>query len=190
MLEPAEKTDKSGTGISKWIDYLKGGKGGKIIVAVGLLGMALILASEFWPKKTADTGAARATAEEFVQKTETKLETLIGSIEGAGQCQVMVTLENGVEYVYATQQKVNTDQVEDKGGDKTSQKNNTEENIIIVDTDNGRQGLLVTEIQPTVKGVVIICEGGDQPIVQERVIKAVTTALNISSKRVCVTKRT
>lgn len=52
------------------------------------------------------------------------------------------------------------------------------------------QGLLVTELQPTVKGVVIVCEGGDQPLVQQRVTDAVTIALNISSKRVCVTKLT
>ena len=40
----------------------------------------------------------------------------------------------------------------------------------------------------TVKGVVVVCEGGDLPQVQQRIIEAVTTALNISSKRVCVTK--
>ena len=113
-----------------------------------------------------------------------------GGIRGAGQCQVMVTLENGVEYVYASQQKVNTDRTEDTASDsnKISQRDGTEQNIIIVDTDNGRQGLLVTEIQPTVKGVVVVCEGGDLPQVQQRIIEAVTTALNISSKRVCVTK--
>ena len=36
-----------------------------------------------------------------------------------------------------------------------------------MDTENGRQGLLVTEIQPTVKGVVVVCQGGDDPVVQE-----------------------
>ena len=60
----------------------------------------------------------------------------------------------------------------------------------VSETENGRQGLLVTELQPTVKGVVIVCEGGDQPLVQQRVTDAVTIALNISSKRVCVTKLT
>lgn len=38
------------------------------------------------------------------------------------------------------------------------------------------------------EGVVVVCEGGDLPQVQQRIIEAVTTALNISSKRVCVTK--
>ena len=180
---------KDGTGTAGLMEFIKGGKGRKLLVAAGLIGIALILLSEVLPKKTAQT-VAKASADEFIEKTEEKLAALLGSIEGAGQCQVMVTLENGVQYVYATEEKVNSNRVEDAGGDKLSQKDDTEQKIIIVDTDNGRQGLLVTEIQPTVKGVVIICEGGDQPLVQERIKDAVTTALNISSKRVCVTKKT
>lgn len=173
----------------KWTEFFKGKTGQRLIIAAGILGIALILLSEFWPKETKTT-SAKASAEEFVTKTEEKLNQIVGSIQGAGQCQVMVTLENGVEYVYASQQKVNTDRTEDTASDsnKISQRDGTEQNIIIVDTDNGRQGLLVTEIQPTVKGVVVVCEGGDLPQVQQRIIEAVTTALNISSKRVCVTK--
>ncbi len=41
---------------------------------------------------------------------------------------------------------------------------------------------------PAVKGVAVICEGGDSPVVAERITKAVTTALAIPSTRVCVLK--
>ena len=175
----------------RFADFVKGGKGRKIIMAAGIIGIALIVLSEFWPKQTAKT-AAGTSADEYVQQTEQRLAEIVGSIEGAGECRVMVTLENGVEYVYAKEEKSNSDRVEDTGGDSTklSQRDDTEHSIIVVDTDNGRQGLLVTEIQPTVKGVVVVCQGGDQPQVQERIVQAVTTALNISTQRVCVTKLT
>ena len=193
MDDEKKTADKNaGSGWTRILDSIKGGKGRKIIIAAGLVGMALILASEFWPgQKTAGT-AAKTTAEDFLEKTEAKLADVVGSIQGAGKCRIMVTLENGVEYVYATQQKVNTDRQEGTDGDssKLNQRDDTEESIVIVETENGRQGLLVTELQPTVKGVVIVCEGGDQPLVQQRVTDAVTIALNISSKRVCVTKLT
>ena len=39
-----------------------------------------------------------------------------------------------------------------------------------------------------VKGVVVVCQGGDNAAVSQRIVDAITTALNISSKRVCVTK--
>ena len=40
----------------------------------------------------------------------------------------------------------------------------------------------------SVKGVVVVCPGGEEPVVQQRIISAVTTALDISSKRVFVTR--
>jgi stage III sporulation protein AG len=181
--------DKKST-MARLAEFVKGGKGLKWIVAVGLIGMALILLSEFWPAKATTTSGSTTTADEFAKKTETRLSEIVGSIEGAGQCSVMVTLENGVEYVYASEEKVNTDRVEDTDRDSTklSQTDDKEKQIIVVDTENGRKGLLVTEIQPTVKGVVVVCQGGDQPLVQKRIIDAITTALNISTSRVCVTK--
>lgn len=44
------------------------------------------------------------------------------------------------------------------------------------------------EIEPVIRGVVVVCQGGDNPIVVERVLSAVTKALNISTSKVCVTK--
>ncbi|HOB36530.1 MAG TPA: stage III sporulation protein AG [Candidatus Avimonas sp.] len=169
--------------------FFKSKKGINAVVAIGLIGMLLIFLSTLFPgrDKPVEKGLkASMTAEEFVSKTEKKLSQIIRSIEGAGECRVMVTLENGVEYVYAREQDINTDRKEDDSG--KSERDGKRESIIIVDTENGRQGLLVTEIQPTVKGVVVVCQGGDDPVVQERIASLVTTALNISSKRVCVTK--
>ncbi|MBQ3284021.1 MAG: hypothetical protein IJH40_00090 [Ruminococcus sp.] len=43
-------------------------------------------------------------------------------------------------------------------------------------------------IEPKVRGVVVVCDGGDDPTVKSRVLDAVTKALNISSDKVCITK--
>lgn len=44
------------------------------------------------------------------------------------------------------------------------------------------------EIQPVIRGVLVVCEGGDDPVVTQTVTQAVTRALDISSAKVCVTK--
>ncbi len=44
------------------------------------------------------------------------------------------------------------------------------------------------EIQPLIRGVLVVCEGGDEPVVVERITDAVCKALNISTAKVCVTK--
>ncbi len=169
--------------------FFRSKQGRTAVVVCGIAGVLLLAFPEVFSRNQAQT-SPKTSAEEFIAKTEEKLTTIVGSIQGAGKCCVMITLENGVEYVYATEQKTNTDRQEDNGKDsnKVIQRDDNEETVIVIDTDTGRKGLLVTEIQPTVKGVVVVCEGGDNEKVRERIVGAVTVALNIADKRVCVTK--
>ena len=44
------------------------------------------------------------------------------------------------------------------------------------------------EIEPLIRGVLVVCEGGDEPVVVERITEAVTKALYISTAKVCITK--
>lgn len=174
-----------------FLKFLKSGRGVKLAVAIGVLGMVLILLSEWLPSGAKETATVpQKTAEGYRTEIEERLGVLLSGMQGVGNCQVYVTLESGVEYVYAKEQKENSDYSENKneGSEKVSRSDNTQENIIIIDKKGEKTGLLLTEIQPQVKGVVVVCDGGDNAAVSERVVVAVTTALNISSRRVCVTK--
>lgn len=44
------------------------------------------------------------------------------------------------------------------------------------------------EIEPRVRGVLVICEGGDDPVAVGRIKEAVTKALDISTAKVCISK--
>lgn len=46
------------------------------------------------------------------------------------------------------------------------------------------------EIQPRVRGVLVLCEGGEDPMTVGRVTEAVTKALDISTAKVCIEKLT
>ena len=66
---------------------------------------------------------------------------------------------------------------------------------IFLTMDNGGENIYLTNsdtktksIEPTVRGVVIACEGGDDPVVEARLLDAVTKSLSISSDKVCITK--
>lgn len=60
---------------------------------------------------------------------------------------------------------------------------NSGENVYLKNTDTK-----TVSIEPKVRGVVVVCDGGDDPMVVSRVLDAVTKALNISSDKVCITK--
>lgn len=168
-----------------------------IIVAVCVIGIAFIFLSGFFknnsPAPTKDTSAQpTVTADQYASGLEGKLTNIITGIQGVGTAKVLVTLERNTEYVYATEDKTSNQTTEDKSGDSTT-KNQTNDStekkyILVKDADGSQKALAVTEVQPIVKGVVVVCDGGDNPAVQENVINAVTTALDVSSARVCVIK--
>lgn len=60
---------------------------------------------------------------------------------------------------------------------------NSGENVYLNNSDKKTKS-----ITPIVRGVVIVCDGGDDPVVVNRVMSAVTKSLDVSSNKVCVTK--
>lgn len=172
----------------------------KLIVVIGLAAIAVIFLSDYVGGQTQSASAQINAAaplhysttgyEEYTAQLETRLTELISSVEGAGQAKVMITLECGTEYVYASQQKTTSAMSEntDAGGRSSrDQKQSGEESLILIDGDRGEEPLILKEITPTVAGVVVVCSGADNPQVRERIVNVVTTALGTGSNRVCVT---
>ena len=172
----------------------------KLIVTVGLAAIAVIFLSDYAGGQTRSASAQVNAAaplhysgtdyEEYTSQLEARLTELISSVEGAGQAKVMITLECGTEYVYASQQKTTSAMSEntDAGGRSSrDQKQSGEESLILIDGDRGEEPLILKEITPTVAGVVVVCSGADDPQVRERIVNVVTTALGTGSNRVCVT---
>ncbi|MCI9272821.1 MAG: stage III sporulation protein AG [Clostridiales bacterium] len=187
--------NKQESGVKKFFSGLGGDKFKNIIIVAGLIGIALIFLSSFVKipssqEKQEQQPRVVMTADEYAGQLEASLTDLISSIQGAGTAKVMVTLENGVETKYATEQKTNSEFSEEKTNGETTRSQQIGDSeikyITVRDANGAERALAVTEIQPTVKGVVVVCSGGENPVVQQRIIDAVTTALNVSSKRVCV----
>ena len=44
------------------------------------------------------------------------------------------------------------------------------------------------EVEPHIRGVLVVCEGGDDPVAVERITLAVTKSLGISTARICIAK--
>lgn len=91
--------------------------------------------------------------EAFSQRLHSRLLNIVTRIDGVGEAEIFLTLENGGENVYLTNSDTKT-----------------------------------KSIEPLVRGVVIVCDGGDDPVVVSRVMSAVTRSLSISSDRVSITK--
>lgn len=164
------------------------------IVGLGIAGIIIILLSEFitLPQKAAKPEGPAYEDADYAAKLEERLYGVIGAIEGVGEPTILVTLQSGAQNVYAQEEKRNTDKTQDFDGaepKKIQMRDNVEQKYILVDGASGtKEALVLTTLKPEVEGVVVLCPGGDNPVVRQRVVEVVTTALGISSNRVCVSK--
>ena len=180
--------------MKKTFEYLKGDKGRKILIIIGIVGIILILLSEFLPASSNNNTKTQVfSSKQYTQDLENQLATLVSGIEGAGKTNVMVTLEDSGDNVYAVQENKNTDTTQNVQGSSVTENQQTDQTdqqyIIIDDSNGGQQALLQTQTEPKVQGVVVVCEGGDDPVVVQRIIDTITVALDIPSNQVCVTKK-
>ena len=160
----------------------------KVILIIGAAGILLILLSEFIPsKKTVSEPAAESVCQygddeeaQYKIQTEKELKSILEKIDGVGECDVMVTLEGTTEYIYAE----NLNEYTDTDGEKSSNKHENE--VVMIEQDGSKQALVRKIIKPQITGVVIVCEGGGDLKISERVIKAAKAALNLSSGKICV----
>lgn len=173
---------------------LLSGKKSRLLVVLGIVGMGLILLSSIIPTGTKNNpklGGSDQLSQEYVTQLEQRLTDLVGQVQGVGRCKVMVTAESGVEYVYAVEENENASQTNSYEGDekkRETQQQNHAQKYIVVDAGSGKkEALLKTQKQPSIQGVVVVCEGASSMVVQERVTRVVTTALGIPYNRVCVT---
>jgi hypothetical protein len=191
-----QEPDKTKENFSKFFyKFLSHEKNKNLILILGVIGVSLIFVSNFFTAKDSNPKKApevKSNSDMYSERMEKSLESIVSNIKGAGNAKVLVTLENSVETVYATEEKKNKEAAEDKTDGQTTRKKESDDcekkYITVKDSEGTEHALAVTEIQPKIKGVIVVCQGGDNPMVQQRIINAVTAALSVPSNKVYVTK--
>lgn len=151
----------------------------KILIGIGLAAMLLILFSGISQNdednsSASDINSDFLTADTYTEQTEQKLEKILNSIEGVGKTDVLVNVSSTEEYIYAEEIR------------RSAEKSENE--YVIIDNGSTGEALVKKVTNPPISGIIIVCEGGDDPKICEKVYKAVSTALNIPTNRIYVTE--
>lgn len=156
-----------------------------VLSVLVLIAIVFLVISEFAAKseKKTDIETSENTAE-YAERIEEKLTRLISSVDGAGEAVVMITLDTGEENVYA--REIKTD--EESNGDKSSNKYEYEY-IVIRNGASTEDGMLLKVIEPAIRGVAIVCDGGDNAAVRENIINTVSAVLDIKTNKISVCKK-
>lgn len=141
-----------------------------ILSAVGLL--LILFSGDTSSDDMTEKSDKESTYEydEYEENLEKRLTEILSRIDGVGEVSVMVTLESTEEYIYAEKT------------DKDESKLKTE----LVITNEG--GIITRVNSPKITGAVIVCEGGDNLRVCEKIYEAVSVALGITSNRISIGK--
>ena len=99
----------------------------------------------------------------------------------------MITLDGSSQLIlaYETESKSNTTDNTTSSGTSTKTNNTTANSTPIIINSNGQSTpLVLSEIMPDVKGVVVVCEGANNIRVKLNILEAVQALLGVSSSQI------
>lgn len=139
-----------------------------VLVVAAAVAVIAVFASSFTDcsLSSAAQNSSDGSAEAYVQMLENKLSTELSKIKGAGKVSVIISVERGVKNELATQTGA-TD------GEKT------QEPIIV----NGKP-IILGELYPEIRGVVIVAQGGDKLSVKMSILNAARVFLSVDSNKI------
>ena len=159
-------------------------KASKIILLVGIIGIALIFFSSFAGSSEEETVPTYTefSENEYLLKLEDNIKHIVYGICGDSSAVVTVTLDTGLVYEYANETKEKGAEEQDKSS------NESEKTYIIVRDKNGAETpLLITSYMPRVRGVSVICNANETDA--EKIKNAVSAALDITLRKIYIGRK-
>lgn len=155
-----------------------------LIMAVVLLLYFSTLASDDGKQKQQQT--EQLQAEQTTAEIESKLKAILSKVDGAGEVDVVINYESSSELVPAMSEQSNTSS--NQSENTSSETKNESKDIATVKEGSDTSALIIKEIQPVVRGVIIVAEGAGDIGVRMQLLEAVQTFLDVSADKVEVLK--
>ncbi len=187
-------------------EKLKGKSKKKIIetsVAVIIVGIILVVTAGSIFKKTdkitsdaqpkvQGADSEQSSEDETMQELEKRIAAILSGIEGAGRVKVMITCETGVEIIPAVDSRTSDSQTVEEDSEGGTRRIRQEESDISIayksDSSGASTPIILKSIQPKALGVVVVCDGGSDPAIKERVTRAVQALVDVPLHRIQVFK--
>lgn len=176
--------------LSNWFTKLKKIKHIEIYAVILL--SVVVLAIWFLPNDSqksvsTNTASTSTTTAEYAKSLEDRLCKVLSSISGAGSVQCMVTLDGEIERVlaYSDDQKNSSSSNTSSNGTTNKSETTTSSKEPILVTVNGKtEPLVLYEIMPNIKGIVVVASGAGDVRVRLDILKAVQALLNVDSSQI------
>lgn len=173
------------------------------VIWLGLIGVLLLIFGSFFdgnllsskivPVPETKEDAALITNKgndtSYEKNLENKLTQLLSRTKGAGNVAVSITVEGSSrqEHEKNIVKETKTVQEKDTSGGVRTTTEIKENQQVLVNKENGiDKPVILREINPEIKGVLVIADGAADSVVKANLTKAVETGLGIASYKITV----
>lgn len=168
-----------------------------LVLAAGIVLIALSASDMSTRKKdtlkevenTTDTESD--TKDEYTKKLERQFESVLANVSGVGRVKVMITLDTSSEKVTLSDpvyKNESVNETEADGSVKSQTNSESSPQTVFSEKDDVKDPYVVKEIEPVIKGVLVVCEGGDNDSVKKEITSAAEVLFGLESHKIKVMK--
>ena len=169
----------------------------QMIIWLLLLALAVVI---FWPVDSGQEDVPAETVEQEEtdagtagpeQAMEQALADTLAQVEGVGAVRVALTLESTNKKIVEKDVPDSQSSETRQSGDETSESSSSSQEETTVyerDSSGGETPFVISEEFPAVRGVLVVAEGGDNPVVVQEIQEAVMALFHVEAHKIKVMK--
>lgn len=143
------------------------------IAVLFLSGVVLMFSDKLFSVKD-NSRESEKSQETIYDNTEIRLAELLSNVQGVGAVKVMIEYSEGKETVIAQNHTTENSSQSGNAQSKTQDE-------VALSNDNP---IILKEIKPKVKGVIIVAQGGNNVEIKKQLISAVMSLLDIEANKI------
>ncbi len=161
-----------------FLEKMKQTKGLPLLLIGVAAGLLLLFAGgggeESREPASPDPAEQKSETEEYLAALERRVCQLLEAMDGVSDVSVVITPDGTSETVYAQNGRYS-------GGSLT------EREYVILDRDGDGELVAVKLLYPKLRGIAVVCRGGSNPILQEKIVSLLCALFELPSNKVYVT---
>ena len=141
------------------------------------------------PKEVENTTDTESdTKDEYTKKLERQFESVLANVSGVGRVKVMITSSEKVTLSDPVYKNESVNETEADGSVKSQTNSESSPQTVFSEKDDVKDPYVVKEIEPVIKGVLVVCEGGDNDSVKKEITSAAEVLFGLESHKIKVMK--
>ncbi len=149
----------------------------RYVILILLIGIAFMLIPTVNTHKPVTVGVMQESKTQ--ESISEELEEILSCVDGAGKAKVLISYSHGEEIFYQTDQEHSASDTQESEKYKT---------VIITSNDKTQSGLISRVDPAKYLGVIVLCQGAEQPSVRLAVMDAVSKVTGLGTDRISVLK--